>query len=185
MDAFSIYESLNSVEEFPEYFEETLDTWAQYFATVLDSGSNYLYDEFIEAKKLVVDIVYLLSNRFAEHLGNYTQAFFEKIWKMIGKLPPLRVYNNFVASITEYINVSLKDATNREIIRKDLPYLFSEFLVHHMAFTEDDLEEFDCNELAFIKMDLEENDRETRRRNCFNLVKVCVKNHKHYLTFPV
>lgn len=165
VDAFSIYESLNSVEEFPDYFEETLDTWANYFATILDSCSNNMFDEFIEAKKTVVDIVYLLSNRFAEFLGNYTQAFFEKIWKMIGKLPPLKVYNNFVASITEYINVSLKDSVNKEVVRKDLGYLFSEFLVHHMAFTEDDLEEFDCNEEAFIKMDLEENDRETRRRN--------------------
>ena len=41
-----------------------------------------------------------------------------------------------------------------------------------MTFTQDDLEEFEGDEESFIKMDLEENDKETRRRNCFNLVTV-------------
>lgn len=95
---------------------------------------------------------------------------------MLGNLPATKVFNDFVASITDYITVSLKDKENRETIKKDLSYLFSEFLVHHMTFTEDDLEEFEGNEEAFIKMDLEENDKETRRRNCFNLVKVSLTN---------
>lgn len=172
VDALSIYESLNTVEEFPDYFEETLSTWATYFCQVLDSTSDHEITEFIEAKKGVVDIVSLLMSRFAEYMGDYSQGFFEKIWQMIGKLPPLKVYNDFVASITEYLIVTLKDPTNREAIKKDLTYLFSEFLVHHMTFNEDDFDEFEGNEEAFIKMDLEENDKETRRRNCFNLVKV-------------
>lgn len=35
VDCFSIYQSLNTVEEFPEYFEETLETWATAFYDVL------------------------------------------------------------------------------------------------------------------------------------------------------
>ena len=39
-----------------------------------------------------------------------------------------------------------------------------------MSFNEEDLDEFDSNEEAFIKMDLEEHDKETRRRACFDLI---------------
>jgi len=176
VDSFSIYESLNTVEEFPDFFEEKLGTWAQYFIHILDATSDNDFEQFIEAKKWVVDIICLLMNRFNEFMGDYSLGFFNKIWEMIGKLPPLKVYNEFVGSITDYISVSMKDSQSRDIIRKDLSYLFSEFLIHHMTFTEDDLEEFDGNEEAFIKMDLEENDKETRRRSCFNLVKVIFKD---------
>lgn len=165
IDAFSIYESLNTVEEFPDYFEETLNTWATYFYTILQTNSNTGSNEFIEAKRSVVDIITLLMNRFQEFVKDYTKEFFVKIWEMIGKLPANKVFNSFVSSITEYLIIALKMKDSREIIQKDLNYLFSEFLVHHMAFTEDDLEGFDGNEEAFIQMDLEENDKETRRRN--------------------
>jgi hypothetical protein len=49
--------------------------------------------------------------------------------------------------------------------------LFSQFLVHHLNFNQDDLEEFELNEEGFIQMDLEENDKETRRRSCVELMK--------------
>lgn len=91
---------------------------------------------------------------------------------MIGKLPPSKVFNSFVSSITSFLNVCLSHKECKEYIGQNLIFLFSEFLVHHMTFTEDDLEEFEGNEEGFIKMDLEENDKETRRRNCFELVKV-------------
>ena len=172
IDAFSIYESLNTVEEFPDYSEDTLQTWAGFLYNILEKGSDSGLDEFIEAKKQAVDIICLLLNRFTEYMENYVQAFFEKIWDMIGKLPQEKTFNSFVTSITDYIQICLRQAGCREAIEKDLEYLFSEFLVHHMAFTESDLDEFEGNEDAFIKMDLEENDKETRRRSCFELVKV-------------
>lgn len=84
---------------------------------------------------------------------------------MIGRLPATKVFNSFVASITDYVSNSLRARECKDIVRDNLKYLFTEFLVHHMTFTEDDLEEFESNEEAFIKMDLEENDKETRRRN--------------------
>lgn len=176
-DAFTIYESLNSVEEFPDYFEETLMTWCGYFYTILSTApKNEDVEESLQAKKAVVDIITLLQNRFSEFLqkDNISVELFKKVWDMIGNLPSSKVYNNFVSSITDYFNVSLKDAACRNIIQGNLTYLFSEFLVHHMTFTQDDLDEFEGDEEAFIKMDLEENDKETRRRNCFNLVKVWI-----------
>jgi hypothetical protein len=128
-------------------------------------------DEFIAAKEAAVDIICLLLGRFPEFMTNYVQGFFDKIWSMIGNLPPTKTFNSFVSAINTYLQLCLKDATTRDTIMKGLEYLFSKFLVHHMAFTEDDLDEFDGNEEAFIKMDLEENDKETRRRSCFDLVK--------------
>lgn len=44
-------------------------------------------------------------------------------------------------------------------------------ILKHLSFTNEDFEEFDSNEEAFIQMDLEENDNETWRRACFNLVR--------------
>lgn len=51
VDSFSIYESLNTVEEFPDFFEEKLGTWAQYFIHILDATSDNDFEQFIEAKK--------------------------------------------------------------------------------------------------------------------------------------
>lgn len=48
--------------------------------------------------------------------------------------------------------------------------LFENLILKHLNFTPEDFEEFDSNEEAFIQMDLEENDKETRRRACYNLV---------------
>jgi len=56
--------------------------------------------------------------------------------------------------------------------------LFNDLILKHISFTPEDLEEFDCDEQAFIKMDLEENDKETRRRACYILVQ------RLRLTFP-
>lgn len=132
----------------------------------------------IEAKRVVIDIVELLSSRFGQYVGDYILPFFEKIWEMLEFLPEakeeslkLSNINNFVSSITNYLNSSLRHKQCKDMIQANLEYLFSKFLVKHMKFTADDLEEFDGDEISFIKMDLEENDKETRRRNCFNLVK--------------
>lgn len=48
--------------------------------------------------------------------------------------------------------------------------MFENLLLKHLSFTNEDFEEFDSNEEAFIQMDLEENDNETWRRAAFNLV---------------
>ena len=55
--------------------------------------------------------------------------------------------------------------------------LFNELILKHLSFTPEDLEEFDCDEDAFIKMDLEEHDKETRRRACCNLVNQLTKTY--------
>lgn len=90
---------------------------------------------------------------------------------MLQHLPESKTVNSFVSSITDYLITALRHKECRAHMKQDLEYLFSQFLIKHMTFTADDLEEFDADEIAFIKMDLEENDKETRRRNCFNLVK--------------
>ena len=128
----------------------------------------------IQAKEAVVDIIYLLISRFAEFVKDYIMPFFEKIWDMIQYLPETKVFNGFVSSITEYLSISLRQSECKQKIKQDLEYLFSQFLVKHMTFTQDDFEEFEADEIAFIKMDLEEIDKETRRRSCFNLVKKLV-----------
>lgn len=165
VDGFSIYESLNTVEEFPDYFEENLDTWAQYLYTVLDKGSDFNSAKFIEAKKAAVDIICLLLGRFADFMKKFRQGFFDKIWGMLSALPQSKIFNEFVSALTEFISISLRDPDCSNQIKANLQDLFSNFLVFHMAFNGDDLEEFEGDEQAFIKMDLEEHDKETRRRS--------------------
>lgn len=172
VDGFSIYESLNTVEEFPDYFEETLNIWAQYLYTVLGQGSDYNSEKFIESKKAAVDIICLLLGRFSEFMKDYRQGFFDKIWGMLNALPQSKIFNEFVSSLTDFISISLRDSSCFNQIKEKLEDLFSNFLVFHMAFNAEDLEEFEGDEEAFIKMDLEEHDKETRRRSCFDLVKV-------------
>ena len=48
--------------------------------------------------------------------------------------------------------------------------MFENLLLKHLSFTNEDFEEFDSNEEAFIQIDLEENDNETWWRAAFNLV---------------
>ncbi len=174
MDGLNIYQSLNSVEEFPDYFEESLSQWAQYLYTTLDSGSDSAPSSFIESKKVAVDVICLLVSRFGEFMKDYIDGFFTKIWDMMKNLPPSKLYNDFVASMTDYMSVSLRNQQCSSFINQNLGDLFSKFLVHHLSFNEDDFEEFELDEESFIKMDLEENDKETRRRSCVELIKVLI-----------
>ena len=116
MDGFSIYESLNSVEEFPDYMELSLKEWAQNLYTILEKTSEFNSDKFIEAKKVAVDIICLFFSRFSDFMTDYTKIFFEKIWSMLSNLPPSKIFNEFVASLTDFINVSLRDKDCRETI---------------------------------------------------------------------
>lgn len=48
LNAFSIYQSLNTVEEFPDNSEESLKIWADYFYTILEATSDSGIEEFLE-----------------------------------------------------------------------------------------------------------------------------------------
>lgn len=176
VNGLSIYESLNSVEEFPDYFEESLNDWATNLYNILEDTSDNSPEEFIMAKKGSVSVICLLVGRFGEFMNEYTEPFFTKIWEMMKVLPAEKVYNEFVTSMTEYLSVSLRDKKSAEFMRQNMGELFAEFLVNHLNFNENDLEEFELNEEGFIQMDLEENDKETRRRSCVELMKVSFLN---------
>ncbi len=123
-------------------------------------------------KKVAVDVVRHLTFRFSdcEGLTPYIVPFFQSIWKLIPLLPSSREFNKIVQSVINYVQDSLSMSQLRAEIESEMETLFRELILKHLSFTSEDLDEFDCDSDAFIKMDLEENDKETRRRACFNLI---------------
>ena len=159
---FECYLSLNSVDEWPDFWEEQFTPWANGINEMLIKENSQDPDTLVKVKKVAVEIVRILCFRFGEHIPTYIQPFFESVWKMLPILPSHREFNKIVKSVIGYITDALNDA--------EMETLFDHVILKHLSFTEEDLEEFDSNEEAFIKMDLEELDKETRRRACFTLV---------------
>jgi hypothetical protein len=164
------YLSLNSVEEWPDQFEESFKNWAAHLNDIIIKMDSNDPENLVKVKKVAIDIVRLICFRFGEHCSIYIQPFFESIWKLLPILPSAREYNKIVQSLINYINDALNENTLLKLIENEMETLFNHLILKHLSFTPEDLEEFDCNEEAFIKMDLEEHDKETRRRACYNLV---------------
>lgn len=57
LEIFGIYLSLNSVEEWPEYFEETIETWGAIIHDQLLTVESQNTDTLIKVKKVSIDIV--------------------------------------------------------------------------------------------------------------------------------
>lgn len=171
VEQFSCYLSLNSVEEWPEFFEDNFPSSGKCLNDILTKSETQNPDVLVMAKKVAVDIVNVICFKFGEHVQEYIEPFFESVWKLLPLLPSTREFNRIVQSVIEFVSSSLRERNLQKKISERMEDLFNHLILKHLSFTPEDLEEFDCNEEAFIKLDLEENDRETRRRACFNLIR--------------
>jgi hypothetical protein len=172
LKVFGIYLSLNSVEEWPEYFEETFDVWGVVLNDWLLNNETQNPEILVKVKKVAIDIVRTLCFRLGEHFPpKYVEPYFQAIWKLLPLFPSSREFNKIVQSLINYIQDCLGSPELQKLIYQELPFLYDHLILKHLSFTSEDLEEFDSDEDAFIQMDLEENDNETRRRACFNLVR--------------
>lgn len=66
-----IYESLNTVEEFPDYWEENLDEWANFINEMLKKTASDT-ETLIKIKKVSIDIVNILSFNHSEYTSKFT-----------------------------------------------------------------------------------------------------------------
>jgi Cse1 len=97
LEIFGIYLSLNSVEEWPEYFEETFPVWGVVFQDMIIKNSSEDPETLIKVKKVAIDIVRTLCFRHGEYFPKeYTIPYFESIWKLLPLLPSMRDYNKIV-----------------------------------------------------------------------------------------
>ena len=171
LEAFGIYLSLNSVDEWPDYFEDTFSVWGGIINDMLVRNESQDAKTLIKVKKVAIDIVKILCFRHSEFLPQeYIQPFFQSIWSLLPMLVSQREFNKLIQSMIHYVSDCLGNRTLQQDIKSDLQSLFENLILKNLTFTEEDLDEFDSNEEAFIQMDLEEHDKETRRKACFQLV---------------
>lgn len=77
LEAFGIYLSLNSVDEWPDYFEETFATWGQCINDMLIRNEAQDVKTLIKIKKVAIDVVWILCFRHSEFLPQeYVKPFF-------------------------------------------------------------------------------------------------------------
>ena len=77
LEAFQLYLSLNSVDEWPEYFEETFSIWGASINEMLLRYESGDPKTLIKVKKVAIDIVKILCFRHSEFLPQeYVVPFF-------------------------------------------------------------------------------------------------------------
>jgi len=77
LEAFQIYLSLNSVDEWPDYFEDTFSIWGALINDMLIRNEAADTKTLIKIKKVAIDIVRILCFRHSEFLPEeYILPFF-------------------------------------------------------------------------------------------------------------
>lgn len=83
-----IFRSLNS-QDFPEEFEDTMDTWMSHFLTLLVYDNPLLHSQGEEAglleqlKSQICDNISLFAQNYSENFGDYLPKFVTAVWNLL------------------------------------------------------------------------------------------------------
>jgi len=180
----SIYHSLLS-QDLPEIFEDTMDTWmpgfhALYQLTSVQSSDSTetpldaLWDE-------MTVVVTLYAQRFEEEIMKYMEKFVELIWQSLTKVVESKRKTQFAKSGINFLSAlairpQYQGAFEAEGI---LETLINTIILRNMAYSDEDLELFEDEPVAFFKQDLDGFDKETTRGAAANFLRsLCQRYEK-------
>ena len=99
----SCYKSLNSVEEWPEFFEERFQSWKKimfYFIDLTDTKNPSI---LMDVKRLSVEICNIVGCRFREDSEKEVRPLFEACWRLLPQIPANKEYSQAVQSLMNYV----------------------------------------------------------------------------------
>ena len=180
----SIYHSLLS-QDLPEIFEDNMGVWmpgfhALYQLTNIQSSDSSetpldaLWDE-------MTVVVTLYAQRFEEEIMNYMEKFVELIWQSLTKVVESKRKTQFAKSGINFLSAlavrpQYQGAFEAEGI---LETLINTIILRNMSYSDEDLELFEDEPVAFFKQDLDGFDKETTRGAAANFLRsLCQRYEK-------
>lgn len=185
-----VFYSLNC-QDLPEFFEDNMATWMEYFLKLLTIDNELLKTgESEEAglleqlKSQICENISLYAQKYDEEFQNYLSGFVTAVWHLLTSTGQGMKYDLLVSNAIHFLS-SVAERANYKQLFEDTGVLSSiceKVIIPNMEFRESDVELFEDNPEEYIRRDIEGSDIDTRRRAACDLVKALAKHFESNIT---
>jgi len=172
-----IFRSLNS-QDFPEEFEDTMDTWMSHFLTLLVYDNPLLHSQGEEAglleqlKSQICDNISLFAQNYSENFGDYLPKFVTAVWNLLVTTSLETKYDLLVSNAIQFITAVVRRPQYKLLFENEesLKNICEKIVIPNLFLRDVDIETFEDNPEEYIRKDIERSDVDTRRRAASDLV---------------
>ncbi|CAL1277563.1 unnamed protein product [Larinioides sclopetarius] len=185
-----IFYSLN-FQDLPEFFEDNIKTWMNYFLQLLTIDNELLRTGEDEEAGLLEDLksqicenIGLYAQKYAEEFAEFLPGFVTAVWSLLTTVGQQVKYDLLVSNAIHFLS-SVADRPNSKHLFEASDVLSSiceKVIIPNMEFRDCDEELFEDNPEEYIRRDIEGSDMDTRRRAACDLVKALARHFEANIT---
>ncbi|GIX92895.1 exportin-2 [Caerostris darwini] len=185
-----IFYSLN-FQDLPEFFEDNIKTWMNYFLQLLTIDNALLKtgeDEeagLLEGlKSQICENIALYAQKYSEEFADYLPGFVTAVWSLLTTVGQQVKYDSLVSNAIHFLSSVAERPNSKHLFEADdvLSSICEKVIVPNMEFRDCDEELFEDNPEEYIRRDIEGSDTDTRRRAACDLVKALAKHFEANIT---
>jgi exportin-2 (importin alpha re-exporter) len=164
----NIFYSLNA-QDFPEYFEDNLSTWMNLlkggltYSLNIDSNDLDLLRLFIQSKKTTMKALNLYCQNYYEDFMNSHNDFIQDVWNLTGMVKCEQIYEKLNKELLDYFKFLFQYNRASGISYDQIQNLVGNLIVGEMKLTSKEIEDYDDNQVNFLKVELEEADMDSSK----------------------
>jgi len=163
-------------QDFPEFFEDNLETWIKILYNTCTLVTKPIAStnprSTIEVNYQSLKMLNIYISNYYEDIKKYADAFQEPIWTLFNSI-------NLSNNLNEKINLELLEYYKIMFMIKKINLnqekvntLITKLIFPNLNLTDKEIEDFEENEVAFMKSEIEEIEDQTSKSNAISLLKI-------------
>ena len=172
-----------------EYFEQNLKSWLSgmlHFLSLRHKDSNNVGELLLRVQSAVCAVGDVFCSRYEELFEQWVQPYSQAAWQLLVTVPEDEDYDPLVITCLRFL-MSVARGTYSPLFDSEevLRTICVNIVLPHIRLRDVDEELFEDNPIDYIRRDMEGTDSETRRRACFDLVKMLAEKYEQKATAMV
>jgi exportin-2 (importin alpha re-exporter) len=159
-----IFFSFNS-PDFPEYFEDNLETWMKILKSVLDFDiklDNQMFRYFIKMKTIGMRCLNLYCTNYYDDFFEHHNIFIETVWNSLKYAQTDLVYAKLVKQLLDYYKTLFQGNRAGQVFNQDaVQLLIDNLVIPNLQLTSKELDDYEENPINFTRIELEEVDMDS------------------------
>lgn len=159
-----IFLSFNS-PDFPEYFEDNLDSWMRILKSVIDIDLNLegqMFRYFIKMKTIGMRCLNLYCVNYFDDFFDYHNGFIQSVWNLLKYARTDIMYAKLVKQLLDYYKTLFQgNRASGMFDQNAVQLLIDNLVIPNLQLTSKELDDFEENAINFTRIELEEVDMDS------------------------
>lgn len=161
-----IFLSFNS-PDFPEYFEDNLDSWMRILKSVIDIDLNLdgqMFRYFIKMKTIGMRCLNLYCVNYFDDFYDYHNGFIQSVWNLLKYARTDIMYAKLVKQLLDYYKTLFQgNRASGMFDQNAVQLLIDNLVIPNLQLTSKELDDFEENAINFTRIELEEVDMDSSK----------------------